>query len=164
MLQSNRPGWLGGSVMEAGACRPCGWMLGVRWCTSGSLVSISEGDSAGRQLGIQEGRLQIRARPVCCCGLRVTGWDVPPCCKERTCLTRQGRERKRPSCGAGRSGLEERKRWQGWARRSRDARHARVAPTPAHRGLSQPSVRVVENLCVPSRLLIGPGIAVCAHQ
>jgi len=38
---------------------------------------------------------------------RVAGRDMPRCCKERTCLTREGRKRKGHSCGAGRSGLEK---------------------------------------------------------
>jgi hypothetical protein len=81
----------------------------------GFLGPISETDSAGRRtsyfiatrpLGAGRGSLIIS------CIKRVAGCDMPRCCKERTCLTREGRKRKRRPC-AGRSGLEERKRWQG---------------------------------------------------
>lgn len=78
----------------------------------GLLGPISETDSAGLRtsyliakppLSADRGSLTIS------CGRRVAGCDMPRCCKERTCLTREGRKSKGHSCGAGRSGLERKK-------------------------------------------------------
>lgn len=61
----------------------------------------------------QDRLMQIADSRLCSsCGRRVTGWDVPRCCKERTCLTRYAREgRKR-----------EKKKSFMWSRKKRTSR------------------------------------------